>query len=206
MKGNRNPKTKSGGKPTLTPAKARVEGWKNLIVSLYLQGHTQAQVAELAREQTGGHNFTRHTVAKYVNEAIDEWKEHKSQLVDNHKAIELAKINALETTYWDAWRRSCEIVKNTSKTKKKGDEGGRMAVAQVKEDHKQGAGDPQYLRGIQWCVEMRCKILGIEVPQVAVQVNNTNNNSTSTTVIRRVVFKTRETSAAPQIITQQNAD
>lgn len=205
MKESRNGKGIPGRKPAISPAKARAESWKSLIVDLYLQGNTITRVVELAKEQTG-HGFGYGTVSKYIGEAVQEWQEHKNQLIENHKAIELAKINSLEITYRDAWVRSCEIAKSKSVTKKKGEEGARLAVAQVKEDEKRGNGDPQFLRGIQWCVEMRCKILGIDTPQVAVQVNNNTTNTNSTTIVRRVVFKTRETTAAPQIIAHANAE
>lgn len=203
MKRIRNRNREKEIKPRITPARARVESWKSLIVDLYLQGNTMQRVGELAKEQTG-HSFGSKTVSKWVNEAILQWQEHKSQFIENHRAIELAKINKLEITYWDAWVRSCEIAKSKSTTKKKSEEGERLAVAQVKEDEKPTNGDPQFLRGIQWCVDTRCKILGIDTPQVAVQVNN--NNTNSTTIVRRVVFKTRETTAAPQVITQLNAE
>lgn len=26
-------------------------------------------------------------------------------------------------------------------------------------------GDPRYLAGVQWCIEIRCKLLGIEAPK-----------------------------------------
>lgn len=202
MKSNRNKVPKTGTRPRITPVEARKLNEKQLIVSLYLQGNSMARVKDLAEEQTGGHRFGMATIRKYVNEATEEWKARKTEMVDNHKAIELEKINRLEATYWDAWARSCEVLVNKTKIKKKGD-GERMALAQVRDDEKQTVGDPRFLSGIQWCTEMRCKILGIEVPQTALQMNSVTNNTqvNNTTVInRKVVFLKRETTIHAQTI------
>jgi len=202
MKSNRKTGRGNGNPAHLSPVKVRKQNEKHLIVSLYLQGNSLARVIELAEEQTGGHRFGMHTVRKYINEATEEWKTSKQEMIDNHKAIELEKINRLEATYWDAWARSCEVLTTKTKIKKKG-EGERMALAQVRDDEKQTIGDPRFLSGIQWCTEMRCKILGIEVPQTALQMNTVNNNTqvNNTTVInRKVVFLKRETTIQAQTI------
>jgi hypothetical protein len=161
-----------------------------------------ARVIDLAEEQTGGHRFAMSTVKKFIQEATEEWKTRKTEMVENHKAIELEKINRLEATYWDAWERSCQTQVKKTKIKKKGD-GERMALAQVRDDEKPNTGDPRFLTGIQWCTEMRCKILGIEVPQTALQMNTVNNTTqvNNTTVIqRKVVFLKRETTIQAQTI------
>lgn len=159
------------------------------------------EVARLAEEATGGHRFTPVVVSKYVNEAIEKWRVQKDAMMENHKAIELQKINRLETEYWNAWEVSRQIMKSKSTIKNKDSEGGKLKVATVRDDEKPSAGDAQFLRGIQWCIDKRCLILGIEVPQLQPPAGpvTTNNNIT---YIRRVVFKTRETTSAPQVIEQ----
>lgn len=203
MKSNRKAGDKNGVPQKQSPAKARKLSEKSLIVGLYLQGNSMARVVELAEEKTGGHRFSVNTVHKYVKEATEEWKASKQDMVDNHKAIELEKINRLESTYWDAWARSCEIQIKKTKIKKKGGDGERLALSQTRDDEKQTIGDPRFLAGIQWCTEMRCKILGIEVPQTALQMNTVNNNTqvNNTTVInRKVIFLKRETTIQAQTI------
>lgn len=156
-------------------------------------------VVHLAEKETG-HNFGLNTVHKYINEAIDQWKENKAALIDNHKDIELAKINNLEATYWNAWENSLRVAKSKTSHKTKTD--GRLNISRVAESEDHQGGDPQFLKGVQWCIEQRCKILGLDTPAIALQINNENNTqvNNNTTVIRRVVFKTRETTAAPQVI------
>lgn len=202
MKRNRKAGDKNGAPSKLNPVKARKLNEKQVIVGLYLQGNSMARVVELAEERTGGHRFSINTVHKYIQEATEEWKSRKTEMVDNYKAIELEKINRLEATYWDAWARSCEVQTKKTKIKKRG-EGERLALSQVRDDEKQTIGDPRFLSGIQWCTEMRCKILGIEVPQTALQMNSVTNNTqvNNTTVInRKVVFLKRETTIQAQTI------
>ena len=200
MKQNR--KTGSGNADRMSPVKARKLGEKKLIVSLYLQGNSMARVIDLAQQQSG-HRFGMQTVVKAIREATEEWKASKAEMIENHKAIELEKINRLEATYWDAWARSCETQFKKTKIKKKG-EGERLALSQVRDDEQPNLGDPRFLSGIQWCTEMRCKILGIEVPQTALQMNTVNNTTqvlNNTTVInRKVVFLKRETTIQAQTI------
>lgn len=204
MKSNRKEAANDGARSRLTPVKARKLNEKALIVGLYLQGNSMARVRELAEEQTGGRRFGRDIIRKYITEATEEWKASKAEMLENHKAIELEKINRLEATYWDAWARSCEVLTKKTKIKKKG-EGERMALAQVRDDEKQTIGDPRFLSGIQWCTEMRCKILGIEVPQTALQMNTVNNQVTNNTTVinRKVVFLKRETTIQAQTIQTQ---
>jgi hypothetical protein len=200
MKSNRKDAVKTRNR--ITPVKARKLNEKALIVSLYLQGNSMARVRELAEEQTGGRRFGRDIIRKYITEATEEWKASKAEMLENHKAIELEKINRLEATYGDAWARSCEVQTTKTKIKKKGD-GERMALAQIRDDEKPAIGDPRFLTGIQWCTEMRCKILGIEVPQTALQMNSVTNNTqvNNTTVInRKVVFLKRETTIQAQTV------
>jgi len=164
----------------LTPSKARRLEWRNICVEAYLQGNSMEQVREIAKEKTGQHSFSIATIHKYIHEAIDEWKQARIDMVDNHKAIEIAKIANYEKECWEAWEDARE-------------------AGNLKDD--------QYMKGIQWATEMRCKILGFDNPQpaVAVQVNQNNSNN-STTIVRRVVFKTRETTAIPQIISQSTPE
>jgi hypothetical protein len=200
MKSNRKAGSKNDAGSRMSPVKARKLNEKQLIVGLYLQGNSMARVIELA-EQQSGHRFGMHTIVKHVREATEEWKANKADMIENHKAIELEKINRLEATYWNAWARSCETQTKKTKIKKKG-EGERMALSQVRDDERQTMGDPRFLTGIQWCTEMRCKILGIETPQTALQLNTVNNTQVNNTTViqRKVVFLKRETTIQPQTI------
>jgi hypothetical protein len=83
------------------------------------------------------------------------------------RAQELAKIDNLELTYWQAWQRSTEN-KEVESTKViesgKGEDRKpeRLEAATRSEGQ---AGDPRFLQGVQWCIERRCKLLGLDEPE-----------------------------------------
>jgi len=43
-----------------------------------------------------------------------------------------------------------------------GEEQGKVKTSTVERTVKGQAGDPRFLTGVQWCIERRCKILGID--------------------------------------------
>lgn len=125
------------------------------IAQLRLQGLSQYSIANKL-------NVSR-DVVRYDLAAIEaEWK--KSALIDfdGAKAQELARIDNLERTYWDAWERSMRgrsktIQRQTSRTGKKG----KAALTTASVEKQELYGDPRFLDGIKWCVEQRCKIFGL---------------------------------------------
>jgi hypothetical protein len=126
----------------------------------YLQGWLQADIAkELSIDQS--------TVSRDLSALHDEWL--KSALLDFNeaKAQELAKIDRLEREYWDAWVRSKEDAEITTVKAKavviKGQTDVQIpAEEREKTIQKRGqVGDSRFLAGVQWCIEQRCKIVGI---------------------------------------------
>ena len=121
--------------------------------AMYLAQKTQAEIAAaLGVSQT--------TVSKDLSLIRKRWQ--KSALVDMNEAKnrELARIDALEREYWLAWQASKE--KQVTTTAKKKTTGGEEAIMTAREQ----TGDPRYLAGVQWCIERRSKILGIDAPEL----------------------------------------
>jgi hypothetical protein len=125
------------------------------IARLYLEGLTQAEIGlrlSLSRQQVG-----------YDLESVRrEWL--KSSLMDFNvrKAQELAKIDHHERVCRAAWEESKQVREITTTEQVTGADGERVKAALRKENQ---TGDPRYLAGIQWCIEQRCKILGLNAPQ-----------------------------------------
>ena len=148
---------------------------RNEIVRLYLREQKSQYeiVAILNGRQDAGYQVSQQMVSYDLCAIRKSWQ--KSALVDfdDAKAKELAKIDNLELEYWRAWIRSCEDAETATK-KTKGvvqqinDEKARIIKQQPIEGittTKGQAGDPRFLTGIQWCIERRCKILGIDAAQ-----------------------------------------
>lgn len=119
---------------------------------MYLRGQYQTEIAEhLGVDQA--------TVSRDLAELRKEWLERSINHIDQKKAIELAKLDQLELTYWDAWERSGEPFKSTTE-----EEGGRYGPKTI-EKTEERVGDPRFLDGILRCIERRCAIIGIDAPK-----------------------------------------
>lgn len=208
MKGKVKKGVAVGAKRPVSPSYVRREDWKSKAVSLYIQGHSQETVKELMKDLTGGHSFSRNTIAKYIQESVDDWKATKNEIVDSWKAIELERINRLEATYWDAWENSKNVLKTNTIKKTKGDTG-TLSIAERQDQERQSQGEPRFLQGIQWCIEQRCKLLGMEVPVPQLTINNTNTNtavSANVSVTNRTVVFMGRTIRTSQELTSTDED
>ena len=128
-----------------------------LIVSdLYLKGYTQQYIGEKL-----GISIT--TVCRDIKVLIRWWKRSSVKNIDSLKQIELNKINKLEIEYWEAWERSKNDAEQKIKRQRQTANNEPINEAQIKSDSQNG--DPRYLAGVQWCIEKRCKIIGIDAPE-----------------------------------------
>lgn len=152
----------------------QIERDRRQIADWYLQGWKQAEIAEKINEdEDRDYTLTQQMISYDIGRLVTLWRESSLVDIDDAKARELAKINHLELTYWQAWLRSCEdaetVVKKTKGVVRKADAGDGSFVqerpAEVNQTSKGQAGDPRFLAGVQWCIDRRCKILGIDAPQ-----------------------------------------
>ena len=79
----------------------QIEDDRREIASLYLQGKTQQAIAERL-------NMTRQMVGYDLKAIQRRWREDTSRNLDEDKARELAKLDELERTHWQAWEDSLE--------------------------------------------------------------------------------------------------
>jgi hypothetical protein len=122
--------------------------------ALYLRGLTHAEIAQrlhVSRQQIG-----------YDLKVLQQrWQESSLADFNAKKAAELARVDELERTYWEAWERSCQAREVTTQERIQGGGGqpddGRRKAGVRKE---QRDGNPEFLRGVERCVELRCKITG----------------------------------------------
>ena len=128
------------------------------MADLYLKGWIQADIAEeIGMSQQTVSNDIKALQQDWLNSALVDFNEAKSQ--------ELAKIDRLEREYWQAWERSCEDAETVTE-KARASRGAEKPDSVEKTKQAKGqAGDPRFLNGIQWCIERRCKILGIDAPK-----------------------------------------
>jgi len=141
-----------------TPPRSRsqIARDRRRISDLYLRGALQEDIAsELGLSQP--------TVSRDIKALQKAWQKSSLVDIDKKKAEELAKIDDLEREYWAAWKRSCLDAETTRKEAIKSAETD-PAISKVVKTAKGQSGDPRYLSGVQWCIEKRCKIIGIDAP------------------------------------------
>lgn len=175
----------------------------NHISEMYLNGVSYRQMAKRI-EELFNRTISIVTIGNMVGSLMDEWKEQRVNNMENLKTVELIKINRLENTYWEGWLRSLDgkerkmdkqraipgttVEESTGKVLKI-----MQPVSAEKSSLTQETfGDPRFLDGVQWCIEMRCKILGIKAP-TEVTITSTTRMKTTTK------FMTRPRNRPPQI-------
>lgn len=134
-----------------TRSSFKIEADRVKIAKMYLQGLTQAAIAE-------DMGMTQQMVSYDLKAIQKDWRESAIDDIGTLRGRELARIDMLEVEYWESWERSKEEVTKARRSIK-GDE----VVAQSIE-RATTSGNPAFLQGIQWCIAQRCKILGLYQP------------------------------------------
>jgi hypothetical protein len=117
------------------------------VGALYLQGFTQHALAERFK-------VNQSTISKDLAWVQSQWVENSALEIDALKARELAKIDELERTAWDAWRKSCENFER----KKAVVAGDKKRAEHTTEGQ---CGDPRFLDRVESCIRLRLGILGV---------------------------------------------
>jgi hypothetical protein len=151
--------------------KTEVDEDRNVITPLYLKGFSFREIAKRCSETTG-RSVSYETVRNDVKAILEAFQTQRNDLIQYHLTIELEKINVLELEYWNVWEKSKADRKKKSIKKKttvasKSITDRKLPVEETTEYNDTemvNMGDPRYLTGIQWCIEQRCKLLGIGAP------------------------------------------
>ncbi len=119
---------------------------------MYLKGALQSAIAEVL----GLHQ----TQISYDLKAIRKaWLDSSLRDFDKAKSQELAKIDNLEVTYWQAWEDS-KGTTETETAKSRSDDNQEAGYTKVKKP----IGDLRALAGVERCIMMRSKMMGFDAP------------------------------------------
>ena len=131
------------------------------IARLYVRGVTQAEIAAMLSGRPGrGYTLTQQMISYDLQRIREAWLALALRDYNEHIAEQLAKLDHLELTYWDAWVASLEGTTAETLTARADKDGQPRPVQSVY--HKQpGRGDPRYLQGVERCIELRCRLLGL---------------------------------------------
>lgn len=121
---------------------------------MYLRGQRQSDIAAHL-------GITQQQVSYDLSILQKRWQKAALHAIDARKGEELARVDALEREYWLAWHRSQEQ-RESSLTERTQVDAGERTKAQLRREEQ--VGDPRFLQGIQWCINKRCEILGLNAP------------------------------------------
>ena len=132
------------------------------VATMYLRGYKQVEIAakwKVSQPQISYDLKWLH--AEWIGAALMD--------VNEAKARELARIDALELEYWHSWQESKDPLKREIKTARRGspDADGKERVAYISDlrsEVEERVGDSRYLDGVRWCIEQRLKIFGVYAP------------------------------------------
>ena len=136
------------GKPS--SQKINAQQRRPQVAQLYLDGWRQTAIAEeFGVSQAQISNDLKAIRKDWVASAVRDFDQLKEQ--------ELQRVDNLEREYWEQYQASKKPKKSKVSRQVKGDR--ESIEATVREEER--LGNPTYLNGVQWCIEQRCKILGI---------------------------------------------
>lgn len=136
---------------------------KNLVLDYYLKGWSLSKISKELK-------VARSTISKDIAAIRQEWRCSRSDSFHSQQLHELARIDAIEREAWAQWESSkAEEVTTRAETEvlitqENGRQVRRPGAERVTRVTKIRNADPRYMDTIRWCVEMRCKILGLLAP------------------------------------------
>lgn len=126
------------------------------ISELYLRGWIQADIAKDV-------GISANTVSRLLAEVRKRWLVNQVNNFELRKSMELERIDRLEREYWEAWDKSKKgqnkiINTRLKRTTMRGD----STEETDGQEFLDTPGDPRFLEGIQKCIALRTRILGLE--------------------------------------------
>jgi len=120
------------------------------VSELYLAGRTQFQISLVV-------DVTPQQVSRDLKRVREQWRSTSLQNYEQKVDMELAKADQVEHDAWVAWDKS--IGQHTVVMEKEA-RGGIETMTRTEVLH----GDPQFLMTILKCIDIRCRILGLDAP------------------------------------------
>jgi hypothetical protein len=129
------------------------------VAAAYLRGEYQSDIAVRF-------GISQQQISLDLKTIRAAWLQSAIRDFDQARAEELAKIDAVESEYWQAWERSKKdkevAVQEGDGTLDKDTRKPKISKISLRKEGQ--AGNAVFLQGILTCIERRCKILGLDAP------------------------------------------
>lgn len=153
---------------------AQKEADLSLVAKLLIRENlTQREIADKIAENRN-YSLSTEQISNDIKELIKRWRDAYLDDIDILKGRELQRIDQLESAYWDSYDRSLkginefreDVTEFTNEEDRLGEEDTptkkKKFVSRKFQNERDG--ESKFLSGIQWCIDKRCEILGLNAP------------------------------------------
>jgi hypothetical protein len=151
--------------------KAQIAADRGVIADMMIEGKSVYTIRDHINA-IRKYNLSVSSIGYDMRVIQKEWVETYLQDINVAKAKELARIDRVEKAAWIAWEESKKALTKTEKEKVENEQIGKSGEAyqkhrkvRAKTTEQESNADKEFIKVVQWCVETRCKILGINAPQ-----------------------------------------
>lgn len=145
--------------------KAKRESDLVVVAEMYFKGATQYEIGKKL-------GLTQQQISYDIKQLQERWMGQAMAHITEGKAQQLGEIDHLERQAWQAWEDSRgEVITTTVKRQAldEDDDGGLEFEHTKRTEFK--AGDASYLRVIEYCINKRCEILGLDSGPISKHLN-----------------------------------
>jgi hypothetical protein len=148
----------------------------SLIAKLLIRENlTQREIADKIASNRN-YSLSTEQISNDIKELVKRWRDAYLDDTDVLKGRELQRIDQLESAYWDSYDRSLkginqfkeDVTEFTSEDDKLGEEDSTVPSKKKRfvsrKFQNERDGEVKFLNGIQWCINKRCEILGLNAP------------------------------------------
>ena len=154
--------------------RSKVQRENDLVITsqMYCEGYPQHAIGARL-------GLTQQQISYDMKSLQKRWVKASVLNITRAKARELNKVDNLEREYWEAWHKSQDN-KETRTEKTAHDlevEADEITIVVPRETtfKSEGqTGSPQFLQGVQWCINKRCQILGLDAAAKNMSIDLTN--------------------------------
>lgn len=131
------------------------------IEPLYARGVSMREIARRMNDDRP-YSLTFQQIAKDVRVILGRWQASCIKDIDELRSAELMRLSVMESEAWAAWEQSKTTAENTTTSQESGGLGGTKTKAEIKRIKREP--DPRYLDIVRYCIDKRCKMLGLDAP------------------------------------------